>query len=248
MQLFKYNLFFPFISLFLIFGVSSCKKKKTKEYKYPGFGITVPGNFSIHGIDISRHQEHIDWSAVKAMRSDGKHISFVYIKATEGTDWEDEHFDNNWNAAGRSGLLRGSYHFFLPSKDPLAQAYYFQQVVKLKSGDLPPVIDIEITEGMNAADIRKNLSIFIHETERHYRVKPVIYTSYKYFTDYLHGYFDGYPIWIAHYKKKSLKLPEGVNWAFWQHSEKGRVNGIKGKVDFNVFNGDVIRLRSLCVK
>ena len=121
----------------------SCKKKKQKVYKYESFGVTIPAGYSIHGIDISRHQEHIDWQAVKDMRSEGNQLSFVYMKATEGSDWKDEHFERNWSETGRSGLLRGAYHFFLPGKPALQQAYYFQEHVNLKSGDLPPVVDIE---------------------------------------------------------------------------------------------------------
>ena len=58
--------------------------------------------------------------------------------------------------------------------------------------------------------------------------------------------FDEYPLWIAHYYKNKLNISQ--KWYFWQHSDKGKVNGIKGDVDFNVFNGNIEELKSLCKK
>lgn len=51
------------------------------------------------GIDVSRHQDDIDWPSVA---EDG--IEFAVIKATEGGDWVDPRFEENW----RRPVLRAS--------------------------------------------------------------------------------------------------------------------------------------------
>ena len=56
--------------------------------------------------------------------------------------------------------------------------------------------------------------------------------------------FDGYPLWIAHYLQKE-RPSIYREWAFWQHSEAGRVNGIVTRVDFDVFSGDSAEFRKL---
>ena len=61
-----------------------------------------------YGIDVSAHQRAIDWQAVAA---DG--IEFAYVKATEGGDFTDRRFADNWAAADAAGLDRGAYHFLL---------------------------------------------------------------------------------------------------------------------------------------
>ena len=72
--------------------------------------------------------------------------------------------------------------------------------------------------------------------EKHYSVTPILYTGYKFRTSYLNTPdFDHYPYWIAHYYVDTLEYKG--EWAFWQHTDAGRVDGINGDVDINVFNG-----------
>jgi lysozyme len=135
---------------------------------------------------------------------------------------------------------------FIASKDGTKQALNFMKKVNLETGDLPPVLDVEKTNGANATIIRQEVKECLTAFEFNYRVKPIIYTNIDFYTRYLKGYFDDYPLWVAHYlqpHKPRIKR----DWIFWQHSESGRVNGISAKVDFNVFNGDSTEFRSLLV-
>jgi lysozyme len=94
--------------------------------------------------------------------------------------------------------------------------------------------------------LRQRVSEWLILVERKYKVKPIIYTNIDFYNRYLKGFFDDYPLWVAHYlqpHKPRIKR----DWIFWQHSESGRVNGISAKVDFNVFNGDSTEFRSLLV-
>ena len=87
---------------------------------------------------------------------------------------------------------------------------------------------------------------WLDTVEAYYGIKPIIYTNADFYRQHLLGHFDNYPLWVAHYLQPN-KPRISRDWSFWQHSEKGRVNGISSRVDFNVFNGDSTEFRSLLV-
>lgn len=215
--------------------------------RYPGFGIDIPVNYSIHGIDVSRYQSVIDWKDVKAMRIQEVTIGFGFMKATEGIESVDGRFRKNWFEAKEAGIPRGAYHFFNPGKSGKAQAENFIETVNLEKGDLPPVLDVEQIRGTSIADLQQRISDWIKLIENHYKVKPIIYTNAVFYENYLAGRFDDYPLWVAHYLAKD-KPRIKRNWIFWQHNETGRVNGINAFVDFNVFNGDSVDFNNLLMK
>jgi lysozyme len=211
---------------------------------YPEFGIGIPENFIIHGIDVSHHQDDINWDLVHDMQVKQIKIGFVFIKATEGIGRVDSHFNRNWFKSKDAGMCRGAYHFFISSKSGKLQAQNFIDVVELEHGDLPPVLDVEQTNGMSGDRIRKEVKAFLQTVEDYYGVKPIIYTNVDFYRQYLSGEFDDYPLWVAHYLQRE-KPRIARNWLFWQHNEAGRVNGVRTKVDFNVFNGDSTEFRKL---
>ena len=218
-----------------------------KEYKH--FGIRIPHRYRVHGIDVSRYQERVDWERVKNMQVDDVRISFAFIKATEGSWIEDSWFDYNWSNARKQGIIRGAYHYFLPDVSPKMQAIHFTRVVKLRSGDLPPVADVEEARGMSKAQVRKSTRDFLLAMERNFGVKPIVYTNRDFYKNYFAemAEFKPYCFWIAHYHVADLDMPDDSKWHFWQHSDRGTVNGINERVDFNVFYGDSATLRRLCV-
>jgi len=218
------------------------------NYIYKDFGITVPYNYSIHGIDVSKHQHVINWKQVENMKVRGVKLSFAFIKASEGATRPDDSFRKNWTAVSQTRLLRGAYHFFRPVKDPKIQARLFIGQVKLKVGDLPPVVDVENANRQSTNNICKNLQKFLDLLEDEYHVKPIIYSNLSFYTRHLQGKFTKYPVWIAYYLEDPFELPDERNWSFWQYTESGNVNGIKGKVDFNVFHGSLNQLKALCKK
>ncbi|UYQ92801.1 glycoside hydrolase family 25 protein [Chitinophaga horti] len=214
--------------------------------RYEEFGIDMPVNYSVHGIDISKFQKDINWMAVKQMQVDNIRISFAFMKATEGITRQDATFKRNWVKARQAGIIRGAYHFFYATRDPLKQAINFRNVVELESGDLPPVLDIEVHNNQSPAVIRSTAKIWLEEMEKVYGVKPIIYTNVNFYEKYLGSEFDKYPLWVAHYYQKD-RPRINRKWVFWQHSDIGRVNGIRARVDFNVFKGDSAALVKLCL-
>jgi lysozyme len=214
--------------------------------RYPEFGIPIPAEYEIHGIDVSRYQQLISWDAVRDMQVHNIKMGFAFIKATEGLNNTDPFFKRNWRKAKEAGIVRGAYHYFIATKDGKAQAKNFTSRLDLESGDLPPVLDVEESFGASPEKVRKEIKAWLDAVEEYYAVKPIIYTYVDFYRQYLQGYFDNYPLWVAHYLQPHQPR---INreWCFWQHSEGGRVNGILSKVDFNVFNGDSTAFRALLV-
>jgi lysozyme len=220
---------------------------RPKFVRYPAFGIPLPVNYSIHGIDVSHYQSSINWDDVKAMQDKNIKIGFAFIKATEGLNNTDNTFRRNWVKAKESGMPRGAYHFFVPSKSGKAQAESFIDNVELEKGDLPPVLDIERTYGASSEQIQQRAKDWLVMIEKKYKVKPVIYTNVVFYETFLAGQFDEYPLWVAHYLVKD-KPHIKRSWTFWQHNETGRVNGIDAYVDFNAFNGDSTEFKNILIK
>jgi lysozyme len=228
---------------------SLLNKEKGNAPPVSSFGIIMPEGYTVHGIDISKHQGIIDWKRVSRMKKDGIQISFAFIKATEGITRQDNKFETNWKQAGQNGLLRGAYHFYYPSRDADKQADNFINIAKLNKGDLPPVVDIEYSNGKPAKKICDDLKVFITRLEKQYSVKPIIYTNINFYNTYLVGNFDDYPLWIAGYFDHDRFYNEFTTpWILWQHSEGGKVDGIRGDVDFNVFKGNLEKLKSMGVR
>lgn len=214
---------------------------------YKEFGIYIPVNYQIHGIDVSRHQKKIYWDAVKDMKVNNVAVGFTFIKATEGIDMVDEKYASNMRNALAAGIPRGAYHFFIGSKSGKLQAANFVKNVYLKKGDLPPVLDVEQVNGATVIEMQTRVADWLTLVEKRYKVKPIIYSNISFYNKYLAGKFDEYPLWVAHYLEKN-KPRIKRDWSFWQHNETGRVSGINARVDFNVFNGDSTDFKNMLLR
>ena len=206
-----------------------------------------PEGYEIHGIDISHYQGKIDWEQLKNAMIEGCPVRFVIIKSTEGASRLDDHFRENFNQVRDYGFIRGVYHFWSNKSSAREQAYYFLDKVHLTEGDLPPVLDIEHKPADKSVDdFQRDVLTWLHIVEDKYHAKPIIYTYYKFKEKYLSApVFDDYPYWIAHYYVDKVQY-QG-KWKFWQHTDAGKLPGIKGYVDFNIYNGSFYDLRKLCI-
>ena len=206
-----------------------------------------PKGYEIHGIDISHYQGDIDWKLLRGATIEECPLRFIMIKATEGASRLDENFNDNFYQARENGYIRGAYHFWSNKSSARSQAYHFLQKVHLQDGDLPPVLDVEHKPAdKSVEDFQQDILTWLHIVEDKYHVKPILYTYYKFKEQYLSTpVFEDYPYWIAHYYVE--KVEYNGPWKFWQHTDVGRLPGIKGYVDFNIYNGSYYDLKKLTI-
>ena len=206
-----------------------------------------PEGYEIHGIDISHYQGDIDWDDLSNAMIEGCPLRFVMINSTEGSTRLDSKFKENFRQAREYGYIRGAYHFWSNKSSARDQAYHFLNKVRLEDGDLPPVLDVEHKpKDRSVEDFQRDVLTWLHIVEDKYHVKPIIYTYYKFKDKYLSApVFNDYPYWIAHYyvDKVEYKGP----WKFWQHTDAGKLPGIKGYVDFNIYNGSFYDMKKLTI-
>ena len=211
----------------------------------------------IYGIDISRHQHEkgrkrygINWKKLKILSLGKNHptdegqtfpVSFVYIKATQSTNIRNRYFRQDYIQAKRQGIHVGAYHFFSLSTTPQVQADYFLKYSTIAKTDFPPVLDVEPTEAQIAKiggdeELMRRIRIWLEIVERKTGKCPILYVNQMFVLNHMKNATDikqKYNVWIARYGayKPDVKL------AYWQLSSTGRVQGITGDVDINVFNG-----------
>ena len=196
------------------------------------------------GVDVNHYQGTINWSQVAATEP------YAYMKATEGTTFDDPTFPANWAGAGAAGMYRGAYAFGHPNTDPVAAANYFLAETGSMTGshDLPPVLDLETTDGQTPAAVAAWGLTWLHTVEAATQRLPILYTYPSFFTSSMGspaGY-GGFPLWIANYGVSSPAVPSAwTTWTFWQYSATGSVPGITGPVDTDTFNGSPSALAAL---
>jgi GH25 family lysozyme M1 (1,4-beta-N-acetylmuramidase) len=214
----------------------------------PAHAATTPG------IDVSHYQGSINWSSV---RSAG--IQFAFIKATEGTTYQDPRFDTNYVAAYNAGVIRGAYHFARPDRSSGAtQANFLLSNGGRWSADsrtLPAALDLEAPPsgaacyGKSQSAMRTWIADFLNTYKARTGRYAIIYTTTSWWascTGNYSGFWANHPLWIARWSSSPGTLPSGAPfWTFWQYTDSGRVAGISGNVDRNHFNGTRARLIAL---
>jgi lysozyme len=199
-----------------------------------------PHDYPIHGIDVSKYQGTIDWSAVA-----NSGVKFVWIKATEGGDHLDERFQANWQGAKEAGIPHGAYHFMYWCRAPMDEATWFEQNVPVEGDALPPVLDVEPTPDsrtckrhLDREPTIADMKVVLEEMERHFGKRPIIYTSVDFYQAILSdGAFSDYPIWVRSTKHHPSVRYGSRDWKFWQYQADGSIPGIVGHVDRNAFYG-----------
>lgn len=195
--------------------------------------------YPIKGVDVSSYQGTIDW---KKLSEQG--IQFAYIKATEGSNFVDEQFKENYKNIQETNLKIGAYHFFSYDSDGETQAENFISNVEKIENMLPPVIDVEFygDKKKNKPDKQKTqeqLQILIDKLKENYEVTPIIYTTNEAYKLYISDNFNECEIWIRDIVK-TPKLPDNRKWTFWQYTSREKLDGYNGQekfIDMNVFNG-----------
>lgn len=210
---------------------------------------TTPASYAVHGIDVSKYQGDIDWFRA---RSSG--VGFAFIKATEGGDYADERFRDNWDGARAAGVARGAYHYYYFCRPALEQAAWFINHVPRDASALPPVLDLEWTHKSRTctyrpdpATVRSEALTFLQALTVYYGKRPVIYTTVDFYADNQLWALEGYPFWLRSVAGHPSEVYPGQRWAFWQYTGTGVVDGIEGMTDLNVFGGSPAQLAAWTV-
>lgn len=197
----------------------------------------------VFGIDVSHYQGKIDWEALNKTELD---IGFVFIRATMGKNGSDKEYLRNWENAKKYNYIRGAYHYYRPNETSEQQFKNFSKTVTLEKGDFPPILDVEKSSYYGRNNLRKGVLNWLKLAEQHYKVKPIIYSGETFYIQHLKDITQGYPLWIASYRKKNNL--DKLEWSIHQFSDKIKVKGIKYYADGNNFNGTKQDLMNMCIK
>lgn len=234
------------------------KAGEWKEDKYRGERMNYTTE-RVYGIDISRYQHgkgrrkypilwnklrisHLGTLSRKRISGTVNYpVAFVFIKSTEGVTIRNPYYANDYRQARQQGIPVGAYHFFSCKTNGAAQARHFLRNTRFRHGDLPPVLDIEPSEAQIRAAggidaLFTQIRSWLHIVRAHTGVRPILYINQSFVNKHLNQASDikrDYAVWIARYGE----FKPDVRLAIWQLCPDGRVNGIRGEVDINVFNG-----------
>lgn len=204
----------------------------------PHPGVRRAHSMPIQGIDIARYQGRVDFASARAAGT-----RFAFIKATEGGDYLDPMFHENWRRTHEAGIARGAYHFMTWCRSAIEQANWFKANVPNDPYALPPVLDLEwnnhsscrpdLEDGEALAMVRTMLIAM----EEHSGKLPIIYTDMNFHRDVLAGQHLDNTFWLRSVAAEPHLRYGSRMWSFWQWTQTGTMPGIQGEVDRNVYYG-----------
>jgi lysozyme len=210
------------------------------------------------GPDVSENNGAVAWSRVAVP---GHQLAFAFAKASEGDAWIDPGFAANWQGIREHGLIRGAYHFARPAVSgaatvqavraaATAEAEHMLAVLHeagdVGEGDLPPVLDLETSRGLSAAQLYDWVGTWVDVVAASVGRKPIIYTG-ELWKSMLNAYTDvwGCPLWLSQYGPKPQLPRAWKRWTFWQFTDAASVDGVTGDVDLSYFSGTQHELEEL---
>jgi lysozyme len=192
------------------------------------------------GVDVSYYQGDIAWPRVYRAG-----VRFAFIRAYDGTDVFDSKFLANWSGARDAKLLRGAYQFFRPELSATDQADLMIKLLRTHGmGELPLVLDVETTGGLSLDAVAHQARLWVERVRTELKVEPIVYTNFGMWRWRGAAELASQPLWLAHYTAQCPSVPPPwQRWTFWQYTDAGRVPGITGPVDLDVFDGTLAELR-----
>lgn len=202
------------------------------------YALSPSSNDIYNGIDVSQWQGEIDYAQV---RDAG--IKIVYIKATEGQNFIDPYFEENYINAKSNGLKIGFYHFLVARTEEAArlEARHFVTTIAGKEVDCKLAMDFESFGDLSVQEINNISEIFLQEVESLSGKNAVIYSDTSNARNVFSEELTRYPLWVAEY---GVSEPQDngkwENWQGWQYTDSGRVSGINGNVDRDYFTKEIL--------
>jgi lysozyme len=205
--------------------------------------IVCPSSSTLQGVDVSSFQGAVDWVQVAAS---GR--AFAIARVSDGVSHFDPTFASNYAGIKATGMIRGAYQFFEPGQDPVAQAnLVLSSIGAIGPGDLPPVLDVEVTGGQSAAAIAAGIQNWVSTIQQGTGRTPIISTNRTFWNGSVASAgFSIDPLWIVAWGITCPNTPTAWStWVFWMYSGSGLVPGINGNVEMDEFNGSLSDLETL---
>ena len=194
------------------------------------------------GIDVSYYQGNIDWEKVKAAG-----VEFVFVRAgyrgySNGRLVKDSCFDQNMRGALAAGLEVGVYFFSqaINVQEAQEEATFTYNLIKNYDVTFPVAFDAEYaTSGrtgradhLSASTRTLVVNAFCSQIKS-YGYTPMLYAGIYFMRDELQmSLLSNYQLWIPRYNST---LGYDGEYKCWQYTSTGRVDGISGNVDMNVW-------------
>lgn len=199
----------------------------------PARAIPPSGGRQYRGIDISEFQGEIDFEEV---RRSG--IEAVYIRVGAG-DYTDEYFAENYERAKAAGLKIGFYHYVTARSvdEGRRQARFFASLAAGREPDMRLAMDFEYFGSLSVSQINAISEAYLDELTALTRRKAVIYSDLSNARNiFSRALAEKYPLWAAQYGADEPSANgKWREWVGFQYTDEGRVGGIYGNVDRNIF-------------
>jgi GH25 family lysozyme M1 (1,4-beta-N-acetylmuramidase) len=200
---------------------------------------TATGARALLGIDVSHHQKEIDWQRAAADGIDFAMIRIGYRGADQGTLQEDTSFRDNITGATNAGVSVGAYFFSQATSEAEAvqEADYVISALSGAAVTMPVAFDIEEVEGASRTDklTPEQVTTFARtfcDRISNAGYTPMIYANTRWFVARMNlKDVPDYGKWLAQYFERPAYPYE---FAIWQYTNTGKVDGIKGNVDMNL--------------
>lgn len=202
----------------------------------PSFAFSLSNDDIYEGIDVSAWQGDIDFEQV---RNSG--ISIVYIKSSEGSNFVDPYFEQNYTNSKNAGLKVGFYHYVTATdtEEAIKQARFFVSTISGKNPDCKLAMDFEYFGNLSVDSINDIALTFMQKVQE-LSGKDVIIYSDEYNANNTFYSLSNYPLWVAQYEVSEPTVTNNWDtWVGWQYSDQGEVPGISGYVDRDKFTNDI---------
>lgn len=199
----------------------------------PARAIPPSGGRQYRGIDISEFQGEIDFEEV---RRSG--IEAVYIRVGAG-EYTDEYFAENYERAKAAGLKIGFYHYVTARsvEEGRRQARFFASLAAGREPDMRLAMDFEYFGSLSVSQINAISVAYLDELTALTRREAVIYSDLSNARNiFSRALAEKYPLWAAQYGADEPSANgKWREWVGFQYTDEGRVGGIYGNVDRNIF-------------
>lgn len=214
------------------------------DFQYEGRFLKLRAGESVTGIDVSHWQKEIDWQKVKESGVDFAIIRLGYRGYEKGAIGMDSYAIANLEGAAAAGLEVGVYFFSqaLTPEEAEEEAYFVVEQLKPYEEiiTMPVVYDWEHvsdadarTANMRDPDILTDCSLAFLQTIEAAGYTPMVYFNRTQSWKYLNlEELKDYDFWLAAYTQR-MDFPYKIK--MWQYTNEGRVPGIEGYCDVNIY-------------